>query len=374
MKIIIDDKIPYLTGVLEPFAQVEYHQGAHIRPEHIEGTEALIVRTRTRCNAELLDGSSVRFIGTATIGTDHIDTDYCKQQEIFWCNAPGCNAESVNQYVTAALLEWANSRNKELKKLCMGVVGVGHVGTKVARSAELLGMRVLLNDPPRARSEGEAAFCSLDQIRAEADVISLHVPLYTSGRDKTHSLINQSFLSGCKKSPLIINTCRGEVVDEMALINCLENKSLGDCIIDCWSNEPMISTRLLDLAFIATPHIAGYSRDGKANGSAQMVHQLSMRYEWPLQNWYPEQLEMPMINRILLNGSQLTVQEIIREAVTSTYDIWQDDSRLRSATQDFEKQRGAYPVRREFPAYNIQASHLEIGVLDTLKKMGFTSK
>jgi len=136
----------------------------------------------------------------------------------------------------------------------------------------------------------------------------------------------------------------------------------------------MISTRLLDLAFIATPHIAGYSRDGKANGSAQMVHQLSMRYEWPLQNWYPEQLEMPMINRILLNGSQLTVQEIIREAVTSTYDIWQDDSRLRSATQDFEKQRGAYPVRREFPAYNIQASHLEIGVLDTLKKMGFTSK
>ncbi|MDP4207082.1 MAG: NAD(P)-dependent oxidoreductase, partial [Bacteroidota bacterium] len=185
MKIIIDDKIPYIRGVFEPFAEVHYLSGAATTPEIAHNADALITRTRTICNQKLLENSTVKFIATATIGYDHIDTEWCKSAGIEWTNAPGCNSSSVEQYVLAAILYQAREKGLILKGKTLGVVGVGNVGSKVARVGQLLGMKVLLNDPPRERAEGEGIFTSLDHILEEADIITLHVPLQHEGTDKT---------------------------------------------------------------------------------------------------------------------------------------------------------------------------------------------
>ncbi|MDX1284375.1 MAG: NAD(P)-dependent oxidoreductase, partial [Draconibacterium sp.] len=185
MKIIIDDKIPYIKGAFENLAEVVYLPGKETTPEVVKDADAIITRTRTICNQELLEGSKVKFIATATIGFDHIDTDYCKQAGIEWTNAPGCNAESVNQYIASALFSWSMRKRIDLAGLTIGVVGVGNVGSRVAKTCEILGMKVLLNDPPRERAEGPEQFVSLETIQKEADIITLHVPLNLEGEDAT---------------------------------------------------------------------------------------------------------------------------------------------------------------------------------------------
>ena len=183
MKVVADDKIPFLKGVLEPFADVVYLPGKNISNNDLKNADALLVRTRTKCNEALLKGSTIKFIGTATIGFDHIDSDYCGRHQITWTSAPGCNSSSVQQYIGAALLKLQHDRGYILKDKTIGVVGVGNVGSKVAKLAESLGMKVLLNDPPRAMLEGSSGFVSIDRILKESDIISLHVPLNRTGRD-----------------------------------------------------------------------------------------------------------------------------------------------------------------------------------------------
>ncbi len=374
MKIIADNKIPYLEGILEPFGSVSYLDGSSISRESIKDADALIIRTRTHCNKELLHNTAIKFIGTATIGTDHIDTAYCEEAGINWVNAPGCNAESVNQYVTAALLEWAHLQERQLDQLCLGIIGVGNVGSRVAQSAKALGMKIMLNDPPRARAEGPARFNSIEEIMIQADVISLHVPLQDDGIDKTRGFITHDLLNTCQNKPLLINTCRGEVIEDQVILEGLRQQRISDIIIDCWNHEPLISTSLLEQAFIATPHIAGYSRDGKANGTAIVVQQLASFFGLPLVDWYPPSIEEPQIKTIFLNGNGLTEQEIIRQAVNSTYDIWQDDRKLREHIEAFEKQRGDYPIRREYPAYEIITDNISQEGLSALRALGFQLK
>ena len=205
MKIIIDDKIPYIKGVLEPFAEVVYLPGNKTTNEVVKNADALITRTRTVCNSQLLKDSSAKFIATATIGYDHIDTDYCAQAGIEWTNAPGCNAESVNQYIASALFSWSIRLRKDLAGMTIGIVGVGNVGSRVAKTCEILGMKVLLNDPPRERVEGSGKFVSLKAIQQEADIITFHVPLNMSGKDKTYHLGNEAFFQNLGKQALIIN-------------------------------------------------------------------------------------------------------------------------------------------------------------------------
>jgi len=208
MKIVTDNKIPYIKGALEPFADVVYLSGNKTTPVIVKDADALITRTRTKCNRQLLEGSKVRFIATATIGFDHIDTDYCKQAGIEWKNAPGCNAGSVTQYIASALFSHSLKKGFELKDKTIGVVGVGHVGSKVAALCETIGMKVLLNDLPRERREGSGKFVSLQQIREEADIITFHVPLNKSGSDATWHMVNHDFLMNLNQ-PLLINSCRG---------------------------------------------------------------------------------------------------------------------------------------------------------------------
>lgn len=371
MKVIIDDKIPYIKGALEPFAEVVYLPGSKTTPEVVKDADALITRTRTICNERLLAGSSVKFIATATIGYDHIDTDYCKRAGIAWTNAPGCNAGSVEQYIASALHTWALEKREKLREKTIGIIGVGNVGSKVARFCETLGMKVLLNDPPRERAEGPEKFVPLDAILREADIITFHVPLNLDGTDATWHMAGPDFFRKLAKKPLVINSCRGEVLDTPAVKDALINGRIAGFIADCWENEPDIDLELLNMAYLATPHIAGYSKDGKANGTRMSVQALSRFFNLDLRDWQPQQIELPDTTEIFMDGSRRDEESVIAEAVLSTYDIESDSDRLKSSPEKFEKFRGDYPVRREFPVYTIHAKNVDKSTIHKLKTIGF---
>ena len=371
MKIIIDDKIPYIKGALEPFAEVIYLPGNKTTPEVVKDADAIITRTRTNCNEKLLSGSTVKFIATATIGYDHIDTDYCGKAGITWTNAPGCNSKSVEQYIASALMALAEKKNFILKDKTIGIVGVGNVGSKVARLCEIFGIKVLLNDPPRARTEGESGFVGLDEILEKADIITLHVPLNQDGEDKTYHLADESFFAKAKKQPIIINSCRGEVTDTHSLKSAIKSGQISGLVIDCWENEPGIDLELLDLVDLATPHIAGYSKDGKANGTMMSVRTLSKFFNLGINNWKCRDIEQPESTEIFIDGTGKTTQQVLAEAIFATYDIREDDKRLRASVETFEKQRGDYPVRREFPTFNVYCKINNIKTINKLKQLGF---
>ena len=201
MKIVCDNKIPFLRGALEPYAEVVYLPGAETTPEVVKDADAVVTRTRTRCDASLLEGSRVRAIATATIGFDHIDTTWCEAHGIAWSNAPGCNSWSVKQYISSVLAVLAQRHGLKLDTLTLGVVGVGNVGSKVAEVGRAYGMRVLLNDPPRARAEGPEAFTDLDTLLAESDIVTVHVPLTRGGEDATWHLFDAARLARCAIAP-----------------------------------------------------------------------------------------------------------------------------------------------------------------------------
>ena len=371
MKIIIDDKIPYIHGAFEGVAEVIYLAGSKTTPEVVKDADALVTRTRTICDEKHLAGSSVKFIATATIGYDHIDTEYCDATGIKWTNAPGCNSKSVEQYIASTLMVLAQRKNLQLKDICIGIVGVGNVGSKVARICNLLGMKVLLNDPPLERTEGPANFVSLKQVMEEADIITLHVPLNMKGEDATFHLGNIEFFSGLKKKPFVINSCRGEVIETSAVKAALKSEQVSGFVCDCWENEPDIDLELLALTEIATPHIAGYSKDGKAIGTQMSVHAISQFFGLKLGDWQPSGVEEPENPVFELDGAGLIEQKIISKAILHTYDIRNDDATFRKNTEKFEQLRGDYPVRREFPAFTIIPKNVPEGTLDVLKKLGF---
>ena len=371
MKIIIDDKIPYIRGAFEDVAEVIYLPGSKTTAEIAKNADAIVTRTRTICNEKLLAGSSVKFIATATIGYDHIDTDYCDAAGIKWTNAPGCNSKSVEQYIASALMVLAETKKLKLKDLCIGIVGVGNVGSKVAKICEIFGMKVLLNDPPRERAEGSDKFVSLETIKNEADIISLHVPLNIKGEDATFHMGNESFFSALKKKPVLINSCRGEVIETDAVKKALKTKRLSSFVCDCWENEPDLDLELLEMTEIATPHIAGYSKDGKAKGTLMSVLAISDFFGLGLNNWQPSGVELPTNPIIEIDGEGMNEQEVFSKAILHTYDIRHDDKLLRLSPEHFEQQRGDYPTRREFPAFIVRTQRVEEKTLEKLELLGF---
>jgi len=374
MKFIIDDKIPYIKGALEPFGEVLYLSGPKTTPEIVKDADAIITRTRTICNEQLLSGSTVKYIATATIGFDHIDTNYCDESGIRWTNAPGCNSKSVEQYVASALFVLAERKGFKLKGKTIGIVGVGQVGSKVARVCEFLGMNVLLNDPPRAREEGQDKFCSLDYIMQNADIITLHVPLNMLGEDATFHLADNVFFKALKNKPIIINSCRGEVLDSISAKSALKEGLISGLVIDCWENEPKIDIELLSMVDLATPHIAGYSKDGKANGTSMSIQAISRFFGLGIDNWNAQNVELPGNTSIQLDGKDLTDEEVLSRAVLFTYDIRTDDETFRKNPELFEKLRGDYPVRREYPVFTIYYRNLGGETIEILKKLGFLFK
>ena len=362
MKVICDSDIPFLKGALEPHCEVVYARGSEISRDMVKDADALVIRTRTKCDANLLEGSKVRFIATATIGYDHIDTRWCESHGITWTNAPGCNSWSVQQYIGSLLVTMARQFGFSFREKTLGVVGVGNVGSKVARLAALLGFRVLLCDPPRARREGSGSFVSIDDIISRSDIITLHVPLIRDGEDATFHMFDSSRLASMNRNQILINSSRGEVVDGAALKNALSRKNILAASLDVWENEPQIDTELLSLLFTGTPHIAGYSIDGKATGTTMSVQALGKFFDLPCKDW--EVTEVPpslQPTEFSIDVTGKTPQEVLADAILHTYDIKNDDAALRTDVASFEKQRSHYPVRREFPAFCVRTLNDDTG-------------
>jgi len=372
MKIVCDNKIPFIKGVLEPFAEVLYLPGKETTPADVRDADAVITRTRTKCNASLLEGSSVKVIATATIGFDHIDTAWCESHGIVWENAPGCNSWSVKQYMTALLLTLARNRALDLSTMTLGVVGVGNVGSKVAEAASVLGMKVLLNDPPRARKEGAEGFVTLDEIIRRCDVITLHVPLSREGEDATWHLFDGGRLSQMRPSQILVNSSRGEVVDNPALKAALASGHIAGACLDVWEGEPDLDPELVNMLDISTPHIAGYSADGKANGTTSAVRTVARVLGLPLTQWRAEGIPAPQQEQsFVIDAAGKTFQQVLTEAVLHTYDISADSARLRASLATFEKQRGDYPIRREFTYYSVSLAGGTARMVEGLQRLGF---
>jgi len=330
MKIIVDDKIPYIRETLALLAdEVVYRPGAAITAADVRDADALVVRTRTRCDEALLGGSRVQLVATATIGFDHLDTDYLQRAGIRWVNCPGCNAASVAQYVECSLLLLEQQRGLALRGATIGIVGCGHVGSRVRQVAERLGMRVLVSDPPL----GYEGFVGLDTIEREADVITFHVPLTADGPYATRHMADEAFFSRLRRQPVVINSSRGPVVDNEALLRALQEGRVRDAVVDVWEGEPQLSRPLLERVFIGTPHIAGYSADGKANADNMVVDALCRHFRLP----HPAPILPPALPADWpYDGTPL-----------SLYNPLDDSRRLKADPDGFEHQRNHYPLRRE---------------------------
>ncbi len=372
IRIVADEKITFLKGAFEEVAQIRYIPGGEISKVDLMDADVLITRTRTRCNSDLLDGTPVRFIATATIGYDHIDTVYCENQGIEWVNAAGCNSSSVQQYLVSTLLYLINLRDLSPEKLTLGVIGVGNVGKKVAKAAEILGMRVLLNDPPRQRSEKGHSFVELDHLLKESDLVTLHVPLNRGGEDNTLEMVNDRFTESMKQGAVLINTSRGAVVQEEALLRSIENGKLSEVILDVFPEEPSIKPELLKAISLATPHIAGYSLDGKANGTTMSVRAVSRFFNLGLDSWEPVSITPPSVTELLADAAAGNLYETLWEVYQQSYDVSSDDRELRSGPGEFEKLRGDYRIRREPPAFSVRLFQGYDELRIKLEQLGFS--
>jgi erythronate-4-phosphate dehydrogenase len=330
MKVIIDNAIPYIKGILEPYAEVVYLASNAFTAEDVKDADALIIRTRTRCSAELLEASSVKLIATATIGFDHIDLDYCHKKGIEVVTAAGCNAAGVLQWVAAALAMLAERDGWQPSQKTLGIVGVGNVGSLVEQYAHNWGFGILRCDPPREQREG-GDFFSLEEVVSKADIITFHTPLDAT----TYHLINQELISKIHPNAVIINASRGEVADTQALLNAPQT-----LLLDVWEREPAIDKNLLRKALVTTPHIAGYSAQGKANASAAVVRAVAERFSLPLTEWYPEQVQ-PTKRRPIDWQSMC-------ESIRSYCDLTEESLRLKSGVEDFEALRNNYNYREEY--------------------------
>ena len=345
MKVVADTNIPFLKGVLEPYAEVVYIDGRSIGRQDLMDADALIIRTRTKCNEETLSGTRVQMISSATIGMDHIDIPWCKAHGIEVQNAEGCNAGGVADYVFSALYGVASRRAIKLDDAVIGIVGVGNVGKRVESMARTLGFKVLLNDPPRAAREGEEGFVSLEELLEKSTVVTMHVPL----DETTRNMAAEAFFEKMRPGAIFINASRGEVVDESALIHA--RPKLGALVLDTWCNEPDVNPNLIELCDIATPHIAGYSYQGKQNGTAMAVQALARHFNIEaLKNFHPvsEDENMSSTTVDLWGRSQGEIAAVLQY----NYPIFTDDFLFRSSPESFEKLRSEYNYRREFSLDN----------------------
>lgn len=366
MKIVADNTVPYLKGIAEPIADVTYLTSKEFTPEQIHNADALIVRSIDKCTRELLEGSQVKLITSATIGFDHIDTQYCEEAGITWRNSPGCNAVSVAQYILAGLIILSLVRKEKLQGKTIGIIGVGHVGKEVQKLCTAFGLNVLLNDPPRAEIEGQKEFVSLDTIAEQADIITFHTPLTKTGRYATFHLAGKDFFSKLKKNPWFINASRGAVHDTEALLQAYQTGKISEMIIDCWENEPTINLEFLSHTTIATPHIAGFSADGKANGTRMCLEHIEsffhLRFD-KIKNVVPPALENPIIDLDKFTENR------IEQAVLKSFNPLYVDKMLRENPTKFEWYRNNYQHPREFSAYTI--IHATMEEAQVLQQLGF---
>jgi len=380
LSIVADENIPLVVEAFSPFGPVRTLPGRTMTAADLEGTDVLLVRSVTRVDQALLAGTALRFVGTATIGTDHIDLDGLAERGVAFASAPGSNADSVADYLMCALHVLAARTGKTLAGMTLGIVGVGNIGSRVARRAEALGLRVLRNDPPRARAEGAEGFVSLEALIDAADIVTFHTPLHKQGPDRTLHLADAATLAGLRDGAWVINTSRGSVVDNPALRAELERGRLH-AWLDVWEGEPGIDPALLERVAIATPHVGGYALDGKVRGTVMLrdalCKALSIAPE-AVGAWDPD-VHLPAVEpaTIEVDGA-LSAQDAVAAVCHRAWDIMADDQRLRATAAleeaprlaAFDRLRKTYPIRREFSKIRVTGATGPLA--QTLAGIGFT--
>ncbi|MBE0571019.1 MAG: 4-phosphoerythronate dehydrogenase [Ignavibacteriaceae bacterium] len=374
MNLIVDENIAFAQEAFSRFGNAILVDGRTLTNKNVKDADVLLIRSITKVDAELLRESKVQFVGTATIGTDHIDLDYLKSKNISFADAKGCNADSVAEYVFTALLKITSEKNISLNGKTIGVVGIGNIGSRVVLLAESLGMKVIKNDPPLERKRVGKNYVSFDEV-LKADIITLHVPLSFEGVDKTFHLLNENNLKEIKKDVIIINTSRGAVIDNTSLLNETIRKDFN-LILDVWEDEPLVNISVLAKTKIASAHIAGYSFEGKVNGT-KIIYDALCKFTNTIPEWSPE---LPLIERKELELSDCNSdEERLYKLFSSIYVIEKDDASLREISNYklneqagyFDLLRKTYPVRREFSNFTVHISETEKHLKTILESFRF---
>ena len=375
--ILVDENIPYAGEAFSEIGSVRLISGRDITNDSLKSVDILIIRSITKIDEKLLRGTPVKFVGTTTIGLDHIDIEYLRRNNIGFANAPGCNADSVAEYIFAGLLKTAVKKNTELSEKSIGIIGFGNIGSRIARIAESFGMQTLINDPPLQRTTGYTFFISYDQA-LQADIITYHVPLNLTGVDKTYHMLSGEKLKKFDGEKIILNTSRGSVFSNDDLKEFLI-KNQNTVILDVWENEPRVDTDLLNLVSTGTPHIAGYSFEGKVNGTTMILNSLC-KFLNLKNDWKPV---LPGIQNNTLDYPETdTMEKSLEHLISQIYSIEQDDKVFRKIVDLEESERGKYfdllrknyPKRREFTNYTIRINKSLSREIKILKALRFRVK
>ncbi len=378
MKIVCASSVLFGREAFSTLGEVVVLPDRAITRNGLQDADVLIVRSKTTIDASLLEGTPVGFVGTATAGTDHMDLNYLAHSPLAWSAAPGCNANSVAEYFTAALLSLAHRSGYVLENLVVGVIGVGQVGGRVVQKAEAMGLTVLRNDPPLQVATGDTGFVPIEEVLRHADILTLHVPLTQVGTYPTRGMVNCNFLAGAQPGCIFINAARGEVMDTEALLFALEQNLVSHAVLDVWENEPFISTALLQKAALGTPHIAGYSFEGRLNGTVQMYREACHYFEVePV--WVPDESAFPRAPEVRVDARGKSDETALWDVVRAAYDIEADDRALRTGIAydeaawgtHFDALRRDYPPRREFPAVNVVLEHASPELRAKVGALGF---
>ncbi|MEG1211742.1 MAG: 4-phosphoerythronate dehydrogenase PdxB [Leclercia sp.] len=372
MKILVDENMPYARELFSRLGEVKAVPGRPIPLAELDDADALMVRSVTKVNEALLSGKAVKFVGTATAGTDHVDDAWLKQAGIGFSAAPGCNAIAVVEYVFSSLLMLAERDGFILADRTVGIVGVGNVGSRLQKRLEALGIRTLLCDPPRADRGDEGDFRTLDELVAECDVLTFHTPLFKDGPYKSLYLADDTLIGRLKPGSILINACRGPVVDNAALLQRLHAGQDLSVVLDVWEPEPDLNVTLLEKVDIATAHIAGYTLEGKARGTTQVFEAYSTFIGKSQQVALDTLLPTPEFGRITLHGP--LDQGTLKRLVHLVYDVRRDDALLRKVAGmpgEFDKLRKHYIERREWSSLYVMCDDAAAATL--LHKLGFNA-
>ncbi|MFJ5159394.1 4-phosphoerythronate dehydrogenase PdxB [Pantoea sp. NPDC088449] len=370
MKILVDENMPYARELFSRTGDVVAVPGRPLPEAELQDASGLMVRSVTKVNAALLAGTPVKFVGTATAGTDHIDDASLAVAGIGFSAAPGCNAIAVVEYVFSALLLLAERDGFELRDRTVGIVGVGNVGGRLQKRLEAWGVKTLLCDPPRADRGDKESFHSLDELVAQADILTFHTPLFKEGPYKSWHLADAALLLALKPNTILINACRGPVVDNAALLEILKMRHDLSVVLDVWEPEPDLSLDLLDKVDIATAHIAGYTLEGKARGTTQVFEAWCDFIGQPQQVSLDSLLPAPEFGAITLRGP--LDQPTLKRLVHLVYDVRRDDAPLRKVAAkpgEFDRLRKQYEERREWSSLQVNCDNAETAAM--LNQLGF---
>lgn len=353
---MLDENIAYAREAFSEFGEVMLMQGRFINNDVLKDADALIVRSVTKVNETLLKDTNVFFVGSATIGTDHIDKEYLNKRGIHFAGAKGCNADAVAEYVLTAIFNYIERFDRKLDDLSIGIIGVGTIGKRIEQYAEAFGITVIPNDPPLQEKTGDPKYRSLEEA-LQADIVTIHTPLTFEGNHKTYHLINESNCHFIKEGSLVINSARGRVIDTEPFLHCIMNKNICT-VLDVWENEPEISITALKRADFATPHVAGYTLQGKVNGT-KMVYDRFAILMGQEQKWEPS---LPPLKESGISiKTNHSVEDVFAQVMLQVYDIYEDTLRFKQLihmsesdrTNYFDRLRRNYPLRREFTDYRI---------------------